>query len=57
MREGFAATAADPQFLPFANEPKLEIHPRSGAAVQAAADAVARIPRAIRAHTASIVGG
>lgn len=56
LREGFASTAADPQFLADAREVRLEINPRSGAEVQAAVEAVARIPQEIRAQTASILG-
>jgi len=55
VRKAFDAMIADPAFAAAARQVKLEINPKSGAAVQAAVNAVAQVPPDVLAQTAAIL--
>jgi hypothetical protein len=55
VRKAFDAMIADPAFAAGARQVKLEVNPKSGAAVQAAVDAVAQVPPDVLAQTAAIL--
>jgi tripartite-type tricarboxylate transporter receptor subunit TctC len=55
LRKAFEATATDPAFLASAKQVRLDLTPRTGAAVQRAVDAVAAYPKDVLAQTAKIL--
>ena len=55
VRKAFEATIADPAFIAAARQVRLDVIPKTGAAVQAAVNAVAQVPADVLAHTAAIL--
>jgi tripartite-type tricarboxylate transporter receptor subunit TctC len=55
VRKAFEAMIADPAFAASARQVKLDVNPKTGAAVQAAVNAVAQVPPDVLAQTATIL--
>jgi len=55
VRKAFEAMIADPAFAASARQVKLDVNPKTGAAVQAAVNAVAHYPPDVLAQTAAIL--
>jgi tripartite-type tricarboxylate transporter receptor subunit TctC len=55
VRKAFEAMIADPAFAAAARQVRLEVNPKTGAAVQAAVNAVAHVPADVLAQTAAIL--